>query len=322
MKKSGARAFWVAFFLTLAILMPLLGALIFYSAWQGGAAAAPAAESQAGVPVDKPGAANDLTALAVVAAEEPSFVLVRLNALENEITLCPVPAESVLLGPTGAVLLADSYASAGPARAAQLLASTLNIVIDRYIAIAPASLAEAWGELAPVRVNLTGLLEQSELDALGLAADPVVSLEPGQATAFVAALQLPVAREARVRGAVWQAAFRHQLEALPTALPAGPRAARGGLLTDLTATDLYDLGDTLGFLARGQAAVTAETVPGRYDKQSGRYDFAQDSIAFATTRFVPAQGDAAGPAASAAASDGLPVASPSPQPSPEPSQSP
>lgn len=34
MRKSGPRAFWISFFLTLAILMPLLGAFVFYSAWQ------------------------------------------------------------------------------------------------------------------------------------------------------------------------------------------------------------------------------------------------------------------------------------------------
>lgn len=34
MRRSGPRAFWLSFFLTLAILMPLLGAFVFYSAWQ------------------------------------------------------------------------------------------------------------------------------------------------------------------------------------------------------------------------------------------------------------------------------------------------
>ena len=46
------------------------------------------------------------------------------------------------------------------------------------------------------------------------------------------------------------------------------------------------------------AAITAETVPGRYDAQSGRYDFAQDSIAFATRLFPAAEGSAATPAPS------------------------
>ena len=156
-------------------------------------------------------------------------------------------------------------------------------------------------------MNLTGLLEQSELESLGLSESPVLSLAPEEATAFIASLDLPVAREARLRGAVWQAAFRQQLEALPTALPAGLRSVSGSLLTDLSAADLYDLADTLTWLAKENAEVTAETVPGRYDKESRRYDFAQDSIAFATRLFPAAEGAEASPApsASAAVSDPL-----------------
>ena len=157
MRRSGPRAFWLSFFLTLAILMPLLGAFVFYSAWQE-RASEPAARSQSGVPVQRPTSANDLTVLVAVAAEEPAFLLVRLNAIDAAVTLCPVPAESVLLGPGGTVLLADSYASAGPARAAQLLGGTLNISIDRYLAITPGSLGQVWGDLEDPRVNLTGLL--------------------------------------------------------------------------------------------------------------------------------------------------------------------
>lgn len=306
MRRSGPRAFWLSFFLTLAILMPLLGAFVFYSAWQE-RASEPAARSQSGVPVQRPTSANDLTVLVAVAAEEPAFLLVRLNAIDAAVTLCPVPAESVLLGPGGTVLLADSYASAGPARAAQLLGGTLNITIDRYLAITPGSLGQVWGDLEDPRVNLTGLLEQSELESLGLSESPVLALAPEEATAFIATLDLPVAREARLRGAVWQAALRQQLEELPTALPAGLRSVSGSLLTDLSAADLYDLADTLTWLAKENAEVTAETVPGRYDKESRRYDFAQDSIAFATRLFPAAEGAEASPApsASAAVSDPL-----------------
>ena len=100
---------------------------------------------------------------------------------------------------------------------------------------------------------------------------------------------------------MWQAAFRQQLEALPTALPAGLRSVSGSLLTDLSAADLYDLTDTLTWLAKEGAEITAETVPGRFDKESRRYDFAQDSIAFATRLFPAAEGNAATPAPSASA---------------------
>ena len=74
-----------------------------------------------------------------------------------------------------------------------------------------------------------------------------------------------------------------------------------GVPLDLSAADLYDLTDTLTWLAKEGAEITAETVPGRFDKESRRYDFAQDSIAFATRLFPAAEGNAATPAPSASA---------------------
>ena len=134
---------------------------------------------------------------------------------------------------------------------------------DRYLAITPGSLGQVWGDLEDPRVNLTGLLEQSELESLGLSESPVLSLAPEEATAFIAALDLPVAREARLRGAVWQAALRQQLEELPTALPAGLRAVSGSLLTDLSAADLYDLADTLKMCIRDSPWAMCSPPPAR-----------------------------------------------------------
>lgn len=299
--RSGPRAFWLSFFLTLAVLAPLLVGFVFYSRLSRGRdGAAPADAAQSGVPILRAGPENDLTVLVAVAASEPGFVLLRLDGAEPAVAVCPLPGESTLLGPEGTVLLKDSYAAAGPARAAELIGGTLNIRIDRYLALTPETLAALWDGLEPPRVNLTGLLDSGELEALGLAGEPVIALEPGEATAFIEGLGLPVARKARLRAAVWQAALRQQLAALPAALPAALRSVSGSLLTDLTAADLYDLTDTLTFLARGDAQVEAEPVPGRYDAASGRYDLAQEAVAFATTRFAPLPAASPAPAAGAA----------------------
>ena len=320
MRKSGAKAFWLSFFLTLAILLPLLGGLIFYSGWKWGQARQ-AEKSQSGVPLGGPGAETDLTVLVTVAAEQPGFVLVRLDAQNGVLHLCPVPAESVLLAPGGTMLLADSYSSAGPARAAALLAATLNIRIDKYLAVTPDTLGKLWGQLEPPRVNLTGLLDQEALAALGLEADPVLSLPPAEANAFITGLGLPPARAARVRAAVWDAALRQQLDNLADTIPAGLRKQSGSLLTDLTAADFYTLENTFRWLAKKQAEVQAEPVAGRYDQQAQRYEFGEDSIAFAKLRFVPATGETAEKplyATPAPVSDplgeGQQTASPSPQP--------
>ena len=264
--QNGPKAFWLSFFLTLAILVPLLGGFVLYGLWQQGTAA-PAQIAQSGVPVGSPTQENDHTLFVAVAAEQPGFVLLRLDGVNNVIRVCPVPAASVVSAPSGPTLLRDSYQSAGPGRAAELLSQTLNIQIDRYQAIAPASLGTAWNGMEPPRVNLTGLLEPQELAALGLSEDPVVSLAPESASEFLAKLAaegVPPARLERVRGAVWDAALRQQLPSLSTTLIEGLRKASSTLLSDLTVTDLYDIQDTLNWLARQQAQVEVEVIPGRW----------------------------------------------------------
>ena len=315
--QNGPKAFWLSFFLTLAILVPLLGGFVLYGLWQR-STAAPAQIAQSGVPIGSPTQENDHTLFVAVAAEQPGFVLLRLDGVNNIIRVCPVPAASVVSAPSGPTLLRDSYASAGPGRAAELLSQTLNIQIDRYLAIAPASLATAWNGMEPPRVNLTGLLEPQELAALGLSEDPVVSLAPESASEFLAKLEgegVPPARLERIRGAVWDAALRQQLPSLATTLIEGLRKASSTLLSDLTLTDLYDLQDTLDWLARRQAQVEMEVIPGRWGEDGERYEFTEDSIANAGSWFVQRQQPGESPALATPGPSAGASASPAPSPS-------
>lgn len=322
--QSGPKAFWLSFFLTLAILVPLLGGFVLYGLWQQ-STAAPAQITQSGVPVASPSQENDHTLFVAVAAEEPGFVLLRLDGMNNVIRICPVPAVSVVSAPGGPTLLRDSYSSAGPGRAAELLSQTLNLQIDRYLAITPASLGTAWNGMEPPRVNLTGLLEPEELAALGLSEDPVVSLAPESASEFLAKLKgegVPPARLERIRGAVWDAALRQQLPGLSTTLIKGLRKASSTLLSNLTLTDLYDLQDTLEFLARQQTQVEAQMVPGRWEGEE-RYEFTEDSVAFARGWFCQREQETESPAlATPGLSAGAAGASPSPSAGPTASPSP
>lgn len=322
--QNGPKAFWLSFFLTLAILVPLLGGFVLYGLWQQGTAA-PAQIAQSGVPVGSPTQENDHTLFVAVAAEQPGFVLLRLDGVNNVIRVCPVPAASVVSAPSGPTLLRDSYQSAGPGRAAELLSQTLNIHIDRYLAIAPASLGTAWNGMEPPRVNLTGLLEPQELAALGLSEDPVVSLAPESASEFLAKLAaegVPPARLERVRGAVWDAALRQQLPSLSTTLIEGLRKASSTLLSDLTVTDLYDIQDTLNWLARQQAQVEVEVIPGRWGDAGDRYEFTEDSMASASGWFVQRQQPSESPALATPQPSAGASASPAPSPTPEPSPGP
>lgn len=322
--RSGPKAFWLSFFLTLAILVPLLGGFVLYGLWQRDTAA-PAQIAQSDVPVGSPTQENDHTLFVAVAAEQPGFVLLRLDAVNNVIRICPIPAGSVVSAPSGPTLLQDSYKSAGPGRAAELLSQTLNIQIDRYLAITPDSMGTAWNGMEPPRVNLTGLLETNELKALGLGEDPVVSLAPESASDFLAQLEqtgVPPARLERIRGAVWDAALRQQLPNLATSLIEGMRKASSTLLTDLTVTDLYDIQSTLDWLARQQAQVEAQVVPGRWDEGGERYEFAEDSVSFAQSWFKQRQQPSESPALATPQPSQSVAASPSPSPSPSPTPRP
>lgn len=286
-KRPGNPAmFWISMLLTLAILLPLLGSFVLYSGWQEENRVLAAEKKQSGVPIDRPGPETDLTVLVTVAREEPGFILLRLGAPEAVLQICGIPGESVMRSPSGPVELRESYRTAGPGRAAELVGETLDLSIDRYLAITPDSIQKVWGELEPPRVNLSGLLSSQELGSLGIKDDPVVSLRPEDTGAFLDRLNPGPARRARLEGAVWEAALRQQLDELADVLPKGLRAQSSSLLGNVTATDLFTLEKSLTWLAKQETRVEAELVPGHYDRRTGRYEFEPDSLSFIKERFA------------------------------------
>ena len=173
------------------------------------------------------------------------------------------------------------------------------------------ALCTALEKIGLIRLNLTGLLTEEEQAELGFAG-PVQEYSPETAAAFLAGMdaRLTPERAGALRAAVWEAFLRQNLEALPAALPDGLRAVSSRLLTDLTAADLYTLGQTLNFLAAGPAGaaplpktenagegpedspvqdgalrITAGVLPGRWSPQNGRYEFDEDTAALAVQLF-------------------------------------
>lgn len=336
MRTSGPRAFWLSFFITLGVVLPLMGSFALYAVWQKDDAA-PAGQPQSGVPVRTPGPDHACNALVALAGESPAFVLLRLDAVQGALVVEALPGQSVLLGPNGPVLLADSYAAAGPARAAALLGETLGITVDRYLALTPDALIRALEGVGSVRLNLTGLLSEEEQASLGLAG-PVQEYTPETAAAFLQSMdaQLAPDRAAALRAALWEAYLRQNLEKLPAALPDGLRAVSSRLLTNLDAGDLYRLGQTLNFLAarqtgagaaalspgdlpEGDAAgqedglrVSSGVLPGNWQPRTGRYEFSEEAAGLAAQLFgvqseealpEPFEGPFEGPSETDAAQD-------------------
>ena len=220
MRMNTPRAFWLAFFLTLAVVVPLLGSFALWAVWQQADQALRAAQSTSGLRIQVPTGENTFTMLAVVAGEEPAFVLVRPDAAGGELAVWTVPADSVVRTVSGSyTTLRDCYTDAGPGRAAQALAGTLGIEVRYYLA----ATRQGWGTigdgLGQVRVNLDGLAPaklDELLEKLGCPCRELRSLGGGassglwqQIKADVCGRQLtvPACREATAQGAALLAAM-------------------------------------------------------------------------------------------------------------------
>lgn len=280
MRASGGRIFWASFFLTLAVIGPLLGLFAFWGVQQN-RRAVQTQQAQSGVPIQRPGS---LSLLLAVADERPAFVLVRLDGAAPAFRLVVVPGETVVLDGQGQpITLAESYAAAGPARAGNLLAATLGIQLDRYLAATPAVWGQSLSGLEQARVNLSPLLDEAQRRALGVAA--VAQLDAAEAANLLQGTDLTGPPLGRLRAAVWQAFALQSQGSLAEAVPQGLRRCSGDLLTDLTALDLEELGRVLAQLADASCSPQADLLPGRWDERTARYELEEDALTFAQALF-------------------------------------
>ena len=280
MRASGGRIFWASFLLTLAVIGPLLGLFAFWGVQQN-RQAVQTQQAQSGVPIQRPGS---LSLLLAVAGERPAFVLARLDGASPAFRLVVVPGETVVLDGQGQpITLAESYAAAGPARAGNLLAATLGIQLDRYLAATPAVWGQSLSGLGQARVNLSPLLDEAQRRALGVAA--VAQLDAAEAVNLLQGTNLTGPPLGRLRAAVWQAFALQSQGSLAEAVPQGLRRCSGDLLTDLTALDLEELGRVLAQLTDASCSPQADLLPGRWDERTARYELEEDALTFAQALF-------------------------------------
>ncbi len=215
--------------------------------------------------------------------------------MQNTIYYAALPSEGVLINGDATPTLAESYNAAGPARVAQLLRETLGVTIDRYIAITQTRLPELAASFGNVRVGLSGAITNQALDALEISGT-VTEWTVSEMQVFASTLsaqittnQLTLTPEtlASVRCAFWESWLRDKLSMLPNALPDALRSISSSILSDVSATDLYILADTLEFLANGNAQVVQVLLVGDWNRSTGQYQFDDDTLA-AFAPFMPA----------------------------------
>ena len=281
-KTRGWQPFWAALGAALLVLLPLVGGTILLT--RQSLRTKLAAKPQSGVAVRMPKTENQLTLLVCTAGEQPGFVLLYLNASQNCIRLAALPAETAIPFGQGEATLAQCYAAAGPARCREALLEPLALPeTTRYLALSPSVLAAIADRYGMLRVGFSGALAQCGLSGgvQALSAREAQSLFSGWDKDGT----LPPSHRAAARAAVWDAFFRQDLELLPTTLPAALRAHSSELLTDLTAQDFLTLESTLEFLANGNAAVSADALPGAWNPTRRFYGLTDASRASVQTLF-------------------------------------
>lgn len=268
--RSKVGSFFLGFFLTSLVLLPLVGLFLHLSAKQEEARLT--AESQVNIRVE-PGAQNIFTLLLAAAGETPDLLLLRLDCPANVISLAVVPRQSVLLTPDGTATLSQCYAAAGPARVAALLGDTLGYPVPCYLAAVPAVYDSLLGSV-PFRVNLSGYLSAEDCEALRLDS-PICTLTAAQAAELVHGEQLRPDLAASVSMALWESAIRQNLDRAPD-LVEELRRQSGRLLTNLNALDLSRLETTLNHLSTRQPRIEYQVLPGRF--VAGKYEFNSDTL--------------------------------------------
>ncbi len=287
MRWNGVKAFSIAFCLTAAVLAPLIYGICLLSQWQEETLEQEVTQSESSIIISTPTAENCMTILiCIVGSDATSFGLLRLDALDNCIYYTALPSEGVLINGDATPTLAESYSAAGPARVAELLRSTLEITIDHYLAITDTRLPELTASYGSVRVGLTGSLTAEALDGLGISGT-VSEWTVSEMQAFTTLLSAEITAKqtlytpeslARVRCAFWEAWLRDKRSLLPSTIPDALRSISASILSDISATDLYLLGDTLEFLANNQAEVVPIALTGDWNRNAGLYQFNDDTL--------------------------------------------
>ena len=279
--RTGWKPFFFSFLITLGVLLPFVWcSTLYYDTAHS--SAEPAAQPQSGVPILSGSQDSGAFLIALAPWQEcpaPSLAILRLDCPQAAISVCLLPPGTDVRSPGGSATLAQSYLTAGPGRAAQLLCETLALPPLSYVAAAPGGWALLLGE--PVlRLDTASLLTPAQRTALGLEGT-VGQFSLPQAAALCAhgADLLPAESALKLRLAVWENTLqqcRPQLALLADAM----RAQSSQLLTSLSATELLRLEKMLRFLSGAESvSLRVQTMPGKAEGQ--RFALNEQSLALA-----------------------------------------
>lgn len=268
--RSRPGLFFQSLGLTLLLLLPMIGVVLFLVGQREQQNALRQAAARQGSVAVETGAQNTHRILVAVQGETPSFLLLRLDGPARTVTFCGLPDRMLVDAPSGQTTLGDCYLTAGPARAAQLLSDTIGLEADAYFAATADCYAGFLEETATARLDTASLLDKETRIALGYGTETVAELTPETAEEWILQLSemLPEPESASIRAAVWAAFFRQEPSRL-TQLAQAARDNSARTLTDLLAQDLYTVEETLTYLAQQPTLTVQYLVPEGSESASG-----------------------------------------------------
>ena len=306
---SRTRAFFCGFCLTAAVLVPLIGCILLLRQTTVPPASQADAEAS-GVPLALPGPQDALTCLVIPSGEEDTgFLLVRMDAAASRLAVLGLPPQTAVLSPEGgAVLLGEALASAGPARAAELLTATLGLPIDYYLLASSSRLVDACTEFGAASVNLAGFSVPEAQAQVGQA--PVRTLLPSQVGQALAEWNLPASQQAKLLAAVTAEFLSAAIRANPSLPAEALRTLSSHMTSNMDGNDIALVERVCTFLSRNDAEACWDTLPGqmqagRFELESAAPDAAAELLGVNLPSKLEAAGSAlpgtAGPASSSAA---------------------
>ena len=282
---SRVRAFWLSFLLSAGIVIPLLGCVVLMQGKrmkEQQEQQVEAGTAVQGVPIALATPDDHIACLAVVETEqEPIFLLIGLDAVQDRVAVLGFPSQTVILSPQGSSTLGEECVQAGPGRAAQLLSDTLQLEIPYYLLVDANTLASAATDWQAVTVNLSGYNIDGVSAQVGKA--PVCMLVAEQAVSLLDEWKLQNAARsdmmANMMGEFLLSAILNQ----PTAVADALRDCSSKMLTTLTSQEFLKIDRICGLMNKTEPEFLPQRLAGSMN--GTRFELNEESVALVQELF-------------------------------------
>ncbi len=281
---SGKKIFWLTFFGTLVILVP-----IYYISYTiADAKSKPqtntVTQPQSNIYIAQPTEQDSQTILVMTGesntASSDNYTLLHFDAYENIVSVVTMVPETVVLLNGEAVLLKDTVASAGPSQAAAALSETLGIDVKNYFFSTAEFLRQRAEIFGNINLNLNDFVDDDTLQELGFinSGSDKYTLSSSLFLQLLQADGMDKDDVCGLRASGYTSFISSAHGNLSNRLTDILRTNSGSVATNVTATDIFDYERTLEFLDRQQPTYNSRAMPGTWNSAKDRYELNESSL--------------------------------------------